>query len=68
MTMPDEIDIFRSAKLLIDQHGEDAPIFAAMQADKCFEAGDLDGKAVWLRILSAVKELQQREPGERAVH
>ncbi|MCZ6563591.1 MAG: hypothetical protein O6948_11840, partial [Deltaproteobacteria bacterium] len=22
-------------KLLIDQHGEDAPIFAAMQADKC---------------------------------
>ncbi len=27
---------YRSAKLLIDQHGEDAPIFAAMQADKGF--------------------------------
>ncbi len=29
-----DLDIFRSAKLLIDQHGDDAPIFAAMQADK----------------------------------
>ena len=32
--MPDEIDIYRSAKLLIDQHGEDAPIFAAMRVDE----------------------------------
>ncbi len=31
--MVDEIDIYHSAKLLIDQHGEDAPIFAAMQAN-----------------------------------
>ena len=43
--MPDEIDVFRTAKILVDQHGEDAPIFAAQQADKCLEAGDLDGKA-----------------------
>ncbi len=55
--MPEEIDIYRSAKLLIDQHGEDAPIFAAMQADKCFEAGGLDGKAVWMRVIAAIKEL-----------
>ena len=26
--MPSEIDIYRSAKLLIDQHSEDAPVFA----------------------------------------
>ncbi len=37
--MPSDLDIYRSAKLLIDQHGEDAPIFAAMQADKRLEAG-----------------------------
>ncbi len=37
------IDIYRSAKLLIDQHGEDAPIFAAMQADKRAEAGGSAG-------------------------
>ena len=41
---------------------------AAMRADALLEAGDMEGKAVWLRILSAVQELQQREPGERAVH
>ncbi len=44
--MTSDLDIYRSAKLLIDQHGEDAPIFAAQQADRCLEAGDLDGKAV----------------------
>ncbi len=44
--MTSDLDIYRSAKLLINQHGEDAPIFAAQQADKCLEAGDLDGKRV----------------------
>ncbi len=43
--MPSELDIYRSAKLLIDQHGEDAPIFAAQQADRCLGAGDLDGNS-----------------------
>jgi len=54
--------------LLIQQHGEDAPIFAAQQADACLEGGDLDGKAVWMRVIAAIRELQQREPSERAVH
>ncbi len=57
-----EIDIYRSAKLLIDQHGEDAPIFAAMQADKCLEGGDLDGKAVWMGVIGAIKELLDQKP------
>ena len=60
--MPDEIDIYRSAKLLIDQHGADAPIFAAQQADACLEAGDLDGKAVWMRVIEAIEELQDQGP------
>ncbi len=60
--MPGEIDIYRSAKLLIDQHGEDAPIFAAMQADKCLEGGDLDGKAVWMGVIRAIKELLNQQP------
>ena len=60
--MLDEIDIYRSAKLLIDQHGEDAPIFAAQQADRCLEAGDLDGKAVWMGVIRAIKELLDQQP------
>ena len=53
-----------AGKLLIDQHGEDAPIFAAQHADACLEAGDLDGKAVWMRVIAAIKELTNTDtPG-----
>ncbi len=62
--MTSDLDIYRSAKLLIDQHGEDAPIFAAMQADKCLEGGDLDGKAVWMGVIRAIKELTNTETPE----
>ena len=60
--MPEEIDIYRSAKLLINQHGEDAPIFAAQQADACLEKGNLDGKAVWMGVIRAIKELLDQQP------
>ena len=60
--MPSEIDFYRSAKLLISQHGDDAPIFAAQQADRCLEAGDLDGKAVWMGVIRAIEELQAQRP------
>ncbi len=68
--MPSDLDIYRSAKLLIDQHGEDAPKFAAMQADKCLAAGGLDGKAVWMRVIRAITVLLDRQrPSEgREVH
>ncbi len=57
------IDIYRSANALVKCHGQDAPIRAAMRADAMLEAGDLDGYAVWKRILRAVEELQTAEPG-----
>ncbi len=41
-----DLDIYRSANLLVKQHGEDAPIHAAMRADAMLEAGDLDGYGV----------------------
>ena len=64
-----EIDIYCSTNVLLKRHGPDAPIHAAMRADAMLEAGDLDGYAVWKRILRAVEELQGTEPksGE-AVH
>ena len=37
-----------------------------MRADAMLEAGDLDGYAVWKRILRAVEELQGTEPGAGA--
>ena len=62
--MVDDLDIHRSAKLLIDQHGDEAPIHAAMQADAMLETGDFDGQAVWLRILKAIEELLNTRPGD----
>ncbi len=64
-----DLDIYRSANVLVKRHGQDAPIQAAMRADAMLESGDLDGYAVWRRILRAVEELQGTEPksGE-AVH
>ena len=48
-------DVYASARLLIAKHGDEAPIHAAMNADAMIEKGDMDGRAVWLQILEAVK-------------
>ncbi len=66
--MTSDLDIYRSANELIKQHGDAADIEAAMRADECLAAGDMEGESVWLRIVKAVEELRQREPGDRAVH
>ncbi len=55
--MTSKLDIWRSAKLFIDQHGADAPIRVAQRADELVVAGDIEGRAVWLRIVAAVREL-----------
>ncbi len=58
-----ELDIWRSANLLIQQHGELADLEAAQRADDMLEEGDMDGRRVWLDILEKVKELQRVKPG-----
>lgn len=57
-----EIDVWRAANLLVRQHGDEAPIHAAMKVDQMLEAGDLDGRAAWLRIKHAAEQLI-RKPG-----
>ena len=67
--MTDDKDIYRTAKLLIDRHGDDAVIEAAMMADKMPEQGDLDGLATWNRILRAIEELRAgKRPEGAGVH
>jgi len=53
--MTSEIDIYRSAHELIKQHGDAAPIHAAMRVDSMLEKRDVKGQAVWRRILKAVE-------------
>ena len=61
-----DFDIFRSAQVLVKRHGQDAPIQGAMRADAMLEKGDVDGYAVWRRVLRAVEELQGTDPAPGA--
>ncbi len=54
--MTSDLDIYRSANELIKQHGDAADIEAAMRADERLAAGDMEGEAVWLRIVKAIEE------------
>ena len=60
--MIDNIDIYRSAKLLIDRYGDGATIEAMKRADALAAQGDAAGKVAWLRILEAIEELQNTKP------
>ncbi len=64
--MTSDLDIYRSAQVLIREHGEDAALEAAMRADAMLEKGDLEGLGVWKRIVRAVGEIErpERAPGE----
>ena len=59
--MTSDLDIYRTANLLIQQHGEEAAIQAAMKADEMLAKGDMDGKAVWMRVIEAIEELWDTE-------
>ncbi len=56
-----------AATVLMRERGEDAVIEAAMRADALLEQGDMEGRAVWLRVMAAIKELETTEP-EGVVH
>ena len=55
-------DVWRAAKLLVDRHGNDASIQAAMRADELMAAGDTEGWEVWKRICRAADDLLRAEP------
>ena len=62
----DDIDIYRAAKLLIDKHGDDAQLRAIKRTIKMLDSGDVDGYAVWKRIVDAIDDMQREtlRPGE----
>ena len=69
MPLIEEVDIWRSASEMIKLHGEDAAVRAAMRADALLERGDLDGAAIWKRVVRAIGELTlTAPPSESARH
>ena len=58
VAMLSDLDIYRSAKLLIGRYGSEASVHAAMEADKLLAKGDMAGKRTW-----ALERIEPR-PGE----
>ncbi len=57
--MTSYLDSYLSANLLFKEHGELADLYAAERADAMLDAGDLDGLAIWKRILKAINEMKR---------
>ncbi len=61
--MLSEWELWACANEYIRQHGFDAPIHAAIRADKLLEAGDIDGSANWRAIIHRINELLAKPQG-----
>ena len=55
--MTSDLDIYRTALVLIQQHGANAAIYASMRHDELLETGDVEGSGVWKRVLAAIDAL-----------
>lgn len=64
----EELDIWRTAKILIDAHGDGAWLEAAQRADHCLENGNPDGVVVWKRVLRAVEDLRRTKTTADRTH
>lgn len=67
--MISETDIYRSALVVLRQHGDGAMEIAQTRASKFWDAGDDEGAATWMRIARAIEVMQKTEAdSDEAVH
>ena len=45
-----DLEVLHAAQLLVNRHGDDAPVVAAQRADELLDRGDLEDVAVWKSI------------------
>jgi hypothetical protein len=62
--MISDIDIWRCAQLMINNHGDEAAFEAATTADEWLSKGNFEAQRVWLRIAKAIDELRGVKEGE----
>ncbi len=62
--MTSDLDIYRTANVLVKHYGDDAALEAAQRADAMLEKGSVDGQRVWKRVLAAMEAIQRQEPRE----
>jgi len=63
-----DLDIYRTANLMIRRHGSRAQIEAAARFDKLLKKGDLDGSRVWIRVIHAIEDLRTIDAGAASIH
>jgi len=56
------IDVWRSAHLLLQQHGKEALVIATERSDALLDSGDTSGSRVWMQIVRAIIDLERTEP------
>jgi hypothetical protein len=64
--MIQDIDIYRSAKIIMDQYGEGAVLEAMNRLEKYRLIGNNSGMNVWRRIADAIETLQM--PAHLSTH
>ena len=63
-TMIADLDIWRCAQLMINNHGDEAALEAAATADEWLSKGNIEAQRVWMRIARAIDDLRTIRPGE----
>ena len=61
--MTQDIDVFRSANLFIELHGDDAVAKARDMVRSMQERGDNAGADTWLRIIVAIETMRHKIAG-----
>jgi hypothetical protein len=59
-----ELDVWRSADLLMKRYGTEATIVAVKRVAALMDVGDLEECASWLRIARAIVSLLRQKPRE----
>ncbi len=58
----EDIHIFRAAKLLIKEQGDDVSAYVDMEFNNTIERRDIKGAATWLRIAKAINDVLRETP------
>ena len=58
-----ELDIWRSANILLKRYGSEAVFIASKRADVLLDLGDVQGCSAWVDIVKAIDELESKQPG-----
>ena len=59
-----ELDIWRSANILLKRYGGEAVFIASKRADELLDQGDVQGCSAWVRIAKAIIELERKSAGK----